>query len=115
VNDKIDILFSPERLRGKWSAPNPGVKQKTNRVSAEYLDVYTSVQKTIDSRFSGERCALLNGVMDQLKPLLDLRFPPPDKQHPSAEQIQTLNQSIDQGLALIEDLVEAFEIQDNPA
>lgn len=112
MSDKIDTLFSPERLRGKWTSPNHGLKQNKPMIPAGYFELYVSIRETIGKHFSGENRKFLYDLMDQLKPLLDLRFSTTDKLVPSDEEIQGLNQCIDKSLAQIEDLVEAFEIQD---
>ncbi|MCP3940809.1 MAG: hypothetical protein GY710_04915 [Desulfobacteraceae bacterium] len=115
MTDKIDNLFSPERLRGKWISKSHVLKQKTSKngslSSAGYEQLYSSIQEMIGKRFSGDNRQLLEDLLDQLKPLLDLRFPGTDGQVLGEEEIVAANMEIDQALSQIEDLVEAFEIQ----
>ena len=113
MTDKLEDLFSPERLRGKWTRkdnrkkPEPGTDSPFS--SKGYESLYDNARKLITSRFSGDSRRLLEDLMDELKTLLDLRFSSADDEMPG------INRAIDQLLAQIEDLVEAFEMQNrNP-
>lgn len=113
MTDKLEDLFSPERLRGKWTRkdnrekPKPGTDSPFS--SKGYESLYGNARKMITSRFSGDSRKLLEDLMEELKALLDLRFSSAD------DEIPGINRAIDQLLAQIEDLVEAFEMQNrNP-
>ncbi len=111
--DKLDTLFSPERLREKWIPPNHFLKpnKSLSHVLPGYAELHGSLEKMINTRFSGESHKLLEALMNQLKTLLDLRFSATDKQLVEDEKITELNGDIDQALSHIEDLAEAFEMQ----
>jgi hypothetical protein len=113
VTDKLDDLFSPERLRGKWTKKKRDEKQDHGTSAFDsskgYEPLFNNARKLITSRFSGDSRKLLEELMDELTALLDLRFSSSD------EEIPGINRAIDQLIAQIEDLVEAFEMQNrNP-
>ncbi len=106
---KLDDLFSPERLRGKWQRKqNGGKRAQTGDDSpnlSEYEILYARIRELINKRFSGDDLEVLNALMDQLKELLDQRFDKKNGELYSMEEIASINSDIDKLLSDIEDIV----------
>ncbi len=116
MNEKIDNLFSPDRLRRKWIPENKSVKKSLNRnrsvIPEGYQELYKFVHEKICNRYSENNRKFLEDLMAELKKQLNLRFSTTEGKVPSEEEKAVLNLNIEQILTQIEDLAEAFDRQD---
>ncbi len=110
MTDKIDKLFSPERLRGKWSMDTRASKNPVAfdlpRVSEKYSAIFLELRDVIFHKFSDDIRLLLDNMMEELENSLASRFPATGVQSLSQEEIAALNIAIDQILTQMEDLTE---------
>lgn len=134
--NRIDELFSPERLRRSWNSgtgssaakredgqgeygqedkqseksqsekSQKGVRPGAQRIGHEFH----YLKRLIDQQFPGERGYALNLMMEELRALLTLRFPQIGEPEALEADQSALNAAIEKVLNQIEDLVEAFEL-----
>ncbi len=114
---KIDNLFAPERLRGKWARKKESGKDSTNSsdngitVIVEECDhriFYNDIMALIRRRFSDRKLEILESLMDELQIQLNLKFDKTGKRLMPDEDISVIDTAIDRLLATVEDLVEVF-------
>ena len=110
MNDKIDELFSPERLRKNWfpvEKPNDRPVAQKNVHSA--MELFEYIKRLLKKRFSGNQVIALNSLLKELEMLLLQMFPEPEKDNDHKEDLTNLSISCNEVLNRIEDLTEAFE------
>lgn len=113
--NKIDDLFSPERLRSSWDQIKERGVELAGVDAAELedqnaLQVFEHLERVIHKRFQGEDAEALNLLLEELRELLVRGFPDPEKESPTQEEKNDNSPAIHEVLNRIEDLVEAFEI-----
>lgn len=110
--NKIDELFSPERLRRTWQK----TQQPDDRpIIAEEegqspLEMFELLQRLITRRFSGDEAVVLNLLLEELHLHLCNVFPADRKMETPPENKKARIPAIHEVLNRIEDLVDAFEI-----
>lgn len=110
--NKIDGLFSPERLRKSWQK----TKERTDgpvRAEGEGespLQIFEHLRDLIQRNFSGEDSVALNLLLDDLYVLLERMYPKAEESPIPADAIPDMFPAVHDMLNRIEDLVEAFEI-----
>lgn len=112
MSNKIDDLFSPERLRRSWQKTK---ERKGGPVSAETddkspMEIYERLRNLIQARFSGDDVAALNFLLDDLQAMLIRMFPQAGESLNQAEPQADMIPAFYDVLNRIEDLVDAFEI-----
>lgn len=113
--NRLDEIFSPERLRARWQG-RTATEAKQDEPSATSPEaqtvtaVYSRLQSLIQERYPGEQGAALNVMMGELQELLGKRFPQSEETEVSEDEKATLNSSIEEILNTVEDLLEALEL-----
>ncbi len=106
--DKLDTLFSPDRLRGKWlnknDAESHDQKIENHLPRDEHTNLYMKIMKSINDRCSGNDLEFLQSLMEELENLLNLRFKGKEQPCPP-EKTMEINLAIDKILSTIEDIV----------
>jgi hypothetical protein len=110
--NKIDELFSPERLSRNWQKTE---KRAAKPVFAEAddqspLKIFEQLQTLVKRRFSGDDAEALNLLLEELQTLLVAAFPPVEKGSTPAENQEENLPAIHEVLNRLEDLVDAFEL-----
>lgn len=101
--NKIDDLFSPQRLRKRWKQIEESTKRAVDAKAGETaeaedqnaLKLFEHMQCLVKERFAGNDAAALNFFLEELRELLTQN---------------DMSPAIHEVLNRIEDLVEAFEI-----
>ncbi len=98
--NKIDDLFSPQRLRKRWKQIEESAKRAVDAKAGEAEDqnalkLFERMQCLVKERFAGNDAAALNFFLEELRELLTQN---------------DMSPAIHEVLNRIEDLVEAFEI-----
>jgi len=107
MSDKLDDLFSPDRLRSHWDrerAKEPEPEAPTPRG----VELAHRLRSLAAQRFSGAPGAALGQLIERLGALAQRRFAP-DPAAP-AEALEPLDAEIELLLDQIEDLSEALTI-----
>ncbi len=106
--ERLDELFSPERLRKNWRREAAEETDKAGRKATEAIPLacLTQLQEMIPSRFTGEDLQTLNLMLEELGAMLEPIYGDGGENAPTAEERAALNELLNR----IEDLVEAFEM-----
>lgn len=116
--NKIDDLFSPERLRRNWRQIEENAKRAIDAKADEtdeaedqnVLKLFERMQCLVKERFAGNDAAALNLFLEELRELLTRMFLDAEKGANAQEEKNDMSPAIHEVLNRIEDLVEAFEI-----
>jgi len=113
--NKIDDLFSPERLRKRWKQIEKTAKSPVGVKASEVedqnaLQLFHRLQNLITNRFQGDDFAVLNFLLQELQELIVRKFPEAEREPSVQEEKNDMSPAIHDVLNRIEDLVEAFEI-----
>ena len=113
--NKIDDLFSPQRLRKRWkqiekSAKKPVGVEASESEDQNALQFFNRLQNLINNRFHGDDVTALNFLLEELRELIVSKFPEPEKEPSALKEKNDIGPAIYEVLDRIEDLVEAFEI-----
>ena len=110
LNNKIDELFLPERLRKNWlPAKKPDDSPVVQKNVFGAMELFEDIKRLLKKRFSGNQAIALDPLLKELETLLLQMFPEPGKDHDSKEDFVILSISCNEVLNQIEDLTEAFE------
>ena len=114
--NKLDDIFSPQRLRRSWnqreSSRIEGAEPTApEAVKADPLAVFERMQRLIHQRFNIAQGGAMQVLLSQLQQLLLERFSPAGENESAEAQPNALNAPIEELLITIEDLVEALEVQ----
>jgi len=106
--NKIDELFSPERMRQRWQrAPKPeGGSAAVKGEGPSALELFERLKTLVSGRFSGDEAVVVNRMLEELHLHLCRVFPKDSKTEPRAEDIAALHETLNR----IEDLLDAYEI-----
>ena len=109
--DKIDELFSPERLRSNWKKLDNGNDQEVDigPQLVGYLQILEGVSVLVEQRFSGDDAMVLNLLLGDLKGLLTQKFSAAETVN-SIDENGAVDVQIEQLINQVEDLIDAFEI-----
>jgi hypothetical protein len=115
MTNRVDDIFSPERLRDRWQRRQDGGAKRDDSKTAAVgpqgpIPVFARLQSRIEQRFPGEPGEPLKLMMNELHELLLRRFSPTDDAEVSGDDKAALNLAIGELLNEIEDLVEALEL-----
>ncbi len=109
MTDKLDILFSPDRLRSKWlnkkNTEHHDQRAENSLRLNKHAILYMKVMESINDRFSGDDLELLRDLMHELEKLLNLRFNSTNESPCPLEEMMKINLAIDEILINIEDIV----------
>ena len=110
--NKIDGLFSPDRLRKSWqkTKERTGGPVRAKREEEPPLQIFEHLRDLIQRNFSGEDSAALNLLLDDLYVLLERMYPKAEESPIPADSLTEMSPAVHDMLNRIEDLVEAFEI-----
>jgi len=116
--NKIDDLFSPERLRRNWRQIEESAKRAIDAKAGETdeaedqnaLKLFEHMQCLVKERFAGNDAAALNLFLEELRELLTRMVSDTEKGANAQEEKNDMSPAIHEVLNRIEDLVEAFEI-----
>lgn len=116
--DKIDELFSPERLRANWKKATNGNDQKVDSAPQiiGYLQILHEVSVLVERRFSGDDALVLDLLLGDLNRLFKQKYPLAETLNTridenSTDEIDAVDVQIAQVINQVEDLVDAFEIK----
>jgi hypothetical protein len=112
--NKMDDLFSPERLRTNWQKTKGRAygPVSTDGDGDAPLEIFKHLRDLIQKRFSGEDSVALNLLLDDLYALLEQIFPKIEESEIPADSLMDMLPAVHDTLNRIEDLAEAFEIAD---
>lgn len=113
--NKIDDLFSPQRLRPRWKQIKESAKRPVGVEASEVedqnaLQLFHQLQNLINNRFQGDDVTALNFLLQELHELIVRKFPEAEKESSAQKEKNDIGPAIHEVLDRIEDLVEAFEI-----
>jgi len=114
--NRIDKVFSVDRIRQSWLQEDTEL-QKTpvdNKGRAEFQTVmadFDHLARIVRRRFSEERLEAMNGLLGELREMLQQRFSAENEDRAPTGDETEVNTAIDQVLNQIEDLAEAFELK----
>ena len=113
--NKIDDLFSPQRLRPRWKQIKEGAKRPVGVEASEVedqnaLQLFHRLQNLINNRFQGDDVAALNFLLQELHELIVCKFPEAENEPSAHKEKNDTGPAIYEVLDRIEDLVEAFEV-----
>ena len=109
LNNKIDELFLPERLRKNWLPAKKPDNRPVAQKNDSAMELFEHIKRLLKERFSGNNAMALDPLLKELETLLLQMFPEPGKDHDSKEDFVILSISCNEVLNRIEDLTEAFE------
>ena len=109
---KINDLFSPEQLRCNWKVANKGEPTVVNNKSESigWKQILAGLSVLIEQQFSGDDLLVLNLFISDLECLLEEKLP--EKQLISSRGVEMADLDVKINLLInqVEDLLEAFEI-----
>lgn len=113
--NKIDDLFSPQRLRPRWKQIKEGAKRPVavdiSKVEDQNaLRLFHRLQILVNERFQGDDVTALNFLLQELQEHIVRKFPEAEKESSAQKEKNDIGPAIYEVLDRIEDLVEAFEI-----
>ncbi len=118
MTDKIDELFSPERLHGNWNKTANGNDQEADSAPqiVDYLQILQGVSVLVEQRFLHDDAMVLRLLLGDLKILLEQKYPAAETvnthiDEKSAAETGAVDVQIDQLINQVEDLIDAFEIK----
>jgi len=110
--DKIDELFSPERLRKSWKK----TKDQTaglitgDKEGGSPFEIFERLRNLIQIKFSGDDASALSFLLDDLHAILTRMFPNVGESQNQAISKADIVPAFHDVLNRIEDLVDAFEV-----
>jgi hypothetical protein len=114
--NKLDDLFSPERLRRSWNQRESDRIEDSEPKAPEALQldalaVFERMQRLIRQRYNIAQGGAMQVLLSELQELLLKRFSPAAENESAEAQRNALNTPIEELLITIEDLAEALEVQ----
>jgi hypothetical protein len=115
MTNRVEDIFSPERLRVHWGRREDAATQRDEGGISPVepqgvLEVFARLQRRVHQRFPGEQGEALHAMMNELEEMLLRRFPQKGDAEVSENDQAALNLAIEKLLNEIEDLVEALEL-----
>jgi hypothetical protein len=109
--NKIDELFSPERMRRNWQKVEKRAERPilVGKEGQSPLKIVEELQSLVKRRFFGDEAEALNLLLEELQTLLSAAFPTVERSSPPENPEENLP-AIHEVLNRLEDLVDAFEI-----
>jgi len=110
--DKIDELFSPERLRKSWKKTKDQVAGPItgDKEGGSPFEIFERLRNLIQIKFSGDDASALNFLLDDLHAILTRMFPNVGESQNQAISQADIVPAFHDVLNRIEDLVDAFEV-----
>ncbi|OPY12638.1 MAG: hypothetical protein A4E66_01075 [Syntrophus sp. PtaB.Bin001] len=111
--NKIDELFSPERIRRNWQKTEKRAEKPVFVEAADQspLKIVEEVHTVVKRRFFGDEAEALHLLLEELQALLSAAFPTAERSSTPEDQEENLS-AIHEVLNRLEDLVDAFEMAD---
>ncbi len=114
MKNKLDELFSIEKLRRNWELPEtedaePAASDAEDEFPPEPLGVFLHLTALINGRFSEETREPLTFLLDELENLLRQRFA--ESENAGDIDVESLNLAIETLLNSIEDLTDALMLE----
>jgi len=122
MKDRLDDLFSPDRLRQRWDAePESPILPATPATSSPppppaqtvepLRELHRRIADAIDARFPGELGEPVRHLMAELRQRILRLEPEGEDPAPTSAERAALSKSVGELLAQIEDLSEAFDLK----
>ncbi len=113
MRSRMNDIFSVEKLRQNWDMGEDADERKAVPESvpetSEPVMEFERLQELVNRRFPGERGEVLNILLEELRELLEKRFP--ESGDITGQDKDALNPVIEVILDQIEDLSEAFSLE----
>ena len=114
--NRIDKVFSVNRIRQSWlrEGAEPEKPQADDKGRAERQTVmsdFDHLVSIVQGRFNEGRLEAMNGLLNELREMLQQRFSDENEGRPPTGDETEMNTAANEILNQIEDLAEAFELQ----
>lgn len=112
MRSRTDEIFSVENLRRKWERTEEEADARKAVSEPEFetpepIREFEKLRELVNRRFPGEQAEALNGLLEELRELLEKRF----AESADRAGAVALNPMINEILNQIEDLAEAFSLE----
>jgi urate oxidase len=110
VSNKLDDLFSPQRLRRHWQQGKKEAAHSETKEEPNAPMLLERLKALITERFKEDEAASLTYLLEDLGGNLLRRFPGAGEDEATSEGKNQFDPAIHEAIDRIEDLVEAYEL-----